>query len=240
MVESPDTARRTLIQSPDRGLFFGAAIAILAIVFTGFAPTYFLKFLAHTPPLPWLLQLHGAVMTAWFLLFFAQATLISRQRTDLHRRLGVIAAVLVVMMVTLGMIVVVHGAEREVHAHTKAAPFFLLLLAVDPFILLVFAALFASAVAMRRRPDVHKRLMLLATLDLSAVAIGRIPFPSFALFWVAYGLCLFVPAAVDTVRNRRLHPVFGWGAPLLLITLFLVWLLAVTPAWMRIAARLVG
>jgi hypothetical protein len=235
-----NTAPRTLIYSPDRRLFFGAAIAILVVVFAGFARSYFLKGLFGTPALPWLVQLHGAVMTSWFLLFFAQASLISNHRADLHRRLGGVGAVLAAVMVVLGMVVVLHAAAREVHAHTKDAPFFLMLLAVDPFILLVFAALVASAIAMRRRSDVHKRLMLLATLDLTAVAIGRLPFPNLALFWVAFGLWLFLPAAIDTVRNRRLHPVFGWGAPAILISSILVWILASTPAWQRIAQQFVS
>jgi hypothetical protein len=144
-------------------------------------------------------------------------------------------------MVVLGIVVVVVAAAREVHAHTQDAPFFLMLLAADPFTLLVFAALVATAIAMRhRRGDVHKRLMLLATLSLTSVAIGRFPFPSFAYFWLAYGLCLFVPVVIDTVRNRRLHPVFGWGAPSLLLSLYLVWRLGLTPTWMRIAERLVS
>lgn len=241
MIESLNISPDTLRRSPDRRLFVAAAIGALVIVFAGFARTYFLKHLFDTPPLPWLVQLHGAVMTSWFLLFFAQTSLVARHRADLHRRLGSVGAVLVVLMVILGMVVVVSAAAREVHAHTKDAPFVLMLLAVDPFTLVVFAALIATAIAMRhRRGDVHKRLMLLGTLSLTSVAIGRLPFPSFAYFWLAYGLCLFVPVIVDTVRNRRLHPVFGWGAPSLLLSLFLVWRLALTPTWMHIAQRLVS
>lgn len=237
----PDASSYSLRRSADRQLFVGGAIGALVIVFAGFARSYFLKFLYDTAALPWLVQLHGAMMTSWFLLFFVQASLIAKHRADLHRRLGGIGAVLAAVMVVLGLIVVLHAAAREVHAHSKHAPFFLMLLAVDPFILLVFAALVASAIAMRqRRPDVHKRLMLLATLSLTPVAIGRLPLPSLVLFWLIYGLSLSVPAIVDTVRNRRLHPVFGWGAPLLIVSLGLVWRLALTPAWMRFAERLVN
>jgi hypothetical protein len=241
MIELIDSNPYALRRSADRRLFIGASIGALVIVFAGFARTYFLKFLFDTAPLPWLVQLHGAVMTTWFLLFFAQTTLVARDRADLHRRLGGVGAVLVVVMLALGMVVVVSAAAREVHAHAQDAPFFLMLLAVDPFTLVVFAALIATAIAMRnRRGDVHKRLMLLGTLSLTAVAIGRFPLPSFAYFWLLYGLCLAVPVVIDTVRNRRLHPVFGWGAPSLLLSLFLVWRLALTPTWMRIAERLVS
>ncbi len=241
MIESPTTNSYSLPHPPDRRLFVGAAIGTLVVVFAGFARTYFVKFLYHTPALPWLVHLHGAVMTCWFLLFFAQTSLIARHRTDLHRRLGTVGAVLLVVMVVLGMIVIASAAAREVHAHARDAPFFLMLLALDPFILLVFAALTASAFAMRnRRSDIHKRLMLLGTLSLTPVAIGRLLSPAEALFWLAYGSCLFFPAIIDTVRNRRLHPAFGWAAPSLFVSLYVAWQLALTPAWMRFAERLVS
>lgn len=241
MTELPYANARLIRLAPDRRLFVGGAIAILVIVFVGFARTYFLKFWYDTPALPWLVHVHGAVMTSWFLLFFAQTCLIARHRTDLHRRLGVIGAALAVVMVVLGMVVVTHAAAREVHAHAKDAPFFLMLLALDPFILLTFAALAASAIAMRnRRGDLHKRLMLLATLSLTLVAIGRLPFPSEAFGWLVYALCLFVPVIIDTVRNHRLHPAFGWGAPAVFVSLYLVRQLATTPAWIHFAQRLVS
>lgn len=241
MIESPTTNSYSVPRPPDRRLFVGAAIGTLVVVVAGFARTYFLKLLYQTPALPWLVHLHGAVMTSWFLLFCVQTCLIARHRTDLHRRLGIVGAALVVVMVVLGMIVVTHAAAREVHAHTKDAPFFLMLLALDPFMLLVFAALATGAIAMRnRRSDVHKRLMLLATLSLTLFAIGRLPFPSEALAWLIYAVCLFVPVIIDTVRNHRLHPAFGWGAPAVFVSLYLVRQLAVTPTWIHFAERLVS
>lgn len=206
MIELPATNSYSLPRPPDRRFFVGAAIGALVVVFAGFARTYFLKFVYHTPALPLLVHLHGAVMTSWFLLFFAQTLLIARNRADLHRRLGKVGAVLVAVMVVLGMIVVARAAAREVTTHAKDAPFF---------------------------------LMLLGTISLTPFAIGRLLPPTELLFWLVYGLCLFVPATVDTVRNRRLHPVFGWGAPSLILSLYVVWRLGLTPAWMRLAERLV-
>lgn len=47
-----------------------------------------------------LLHAHGFVMTAWFLLFGAQTWLVEAHRIDLHRRLGVLGAILSVMTTT--------------------------------------------------------------------------------------------------------------------------------------------
>jgi len=77
--------------------------------------------------------------------------------------------------------------------------------------------------------------MLLGTISLTPFPIGRLLLPAEPLFWLVYGLCLFVPATVDTVRHRRLHPVFGCGTPSLVLSLDVVWRLALTPAWMRFA-----
>jgi len=72
------------------GWFFtGMALAVVATVAAGFAPTYYLKPLVTSPALPPLIHLHGALFTAWVLLFLAQTSLVAAKRTDLHKRLGI-------------------------------------------------------------------------------------------------------------------------------------------------------
>ena len=225
----------------DRYLFVGAALGIALVVFAGFARTYYLKALFGTPALPWLLHVHGVVMSSWIVLFFAQAFLIEKHRVDLHRRLGMVGAVLAVVIVVLGMFLITHAAAREVRAHSQRMHGFLALLALDPSVLLVFATMVASAIALRHsRSDWHKRLMLLATLSLTTVAISRLPFPSVTWFWIVWALLLIVPLAIDTMHHRRLHPVFGWGAPFLFVSLHAVFTFAHTPAWQHFAERLVS
>jgi hypothetical protein len=79
----------------------------------GFARTYYLKFAFGTPALPWLLHVHGALMTSWFALFFVQVNLIAARRVVLHRRLGVAGAVLAGLIVVVGIAVALHGAARD-------------------------------------------------------------------------------------------------------------------------------
>jgi hypothetical protein len=69
------------------------ALASALTVFTGFARTYYLRSVFDGPAVPTpLVHLHGAVFTAWILVFVAQTSLVAARRTDLHRRLGVVAA----------------------------------------------------------------------------------------------------------------------------------------------------
>ena len=76
----------------DRWFFTGMATVVVAIVVAGFTPTYYLKPLFATPALPLSIHIHGALFTAWVLLFVGQTSLVAANRTDLHRRLGVVAA----------------------------------------------------------------------------------------------------------------------------------------------------
>ena len=78
------------------------------------------------------------------------------------------------------------------------------------------------------------------TPDGTTFAIGRLPFPSEAIAWLVYAICLAVPVIIDTARNHRLHPVFGWGAPAVFVSLYLVRQLATTRAWMHFAQQLVS
>jgi hypothetical protein len=72
------------------------------LVLIGFTRTFYARALFELPPLPTTLQLHGAVFTAWFLLFVVQARLIATHRMRAHMTLGIVGALLAVLVVTIG------------------------------------------------------------------------------------------------------------------------------------------
>ncbi len=107
----------------------------------------------------------------------------------------------------------------------------------------VFATLVGVALWKRRRSAVHKRLMLLATVSILTPAIARIPviedggLPVFVGFTI---LAVLLCIGVDTWRNRRLHPAFGWGGAFVIISEpFRIWL-AGTSTWNQIATWLIS
>jgi hypothetical protein len=112
--------------------------------------------------------------------------------------------------------------------------------------MLVFAILIGTALYFRRgRLDIHKRLMLLAAVNLMAPAIARIPLSFIAnggplAFFGLTDLCILTCVAVDTIRNRRLHPAFLWGTLFVILAQPLRLMLAGTDVWLRFAAALVG
>lgn len=104
-------------------------------------------------------------MTLWFVLFGVQAWLISVQRMRLHRQLGVFGVGLAVLMVAVTATVVIMAARRGFTAFPETVkwPGFLLL---NLGIVLTFAVMFFSAIWLRARRAVHKRLMVLASLTI--------------------------------------------------------------------------
>jgi hypothetical protein len=235
----------------DRFYLWGA-FAAFAVVVAGFARTYYLKVLFGTPALPWLLHLHGALMTSWFVLFFVQTSLIAAHRVALHKRLGIFGAVLAGLILIVGAAVALHAAVRDMILPTSAGPPPLSVLGFFLFVLLVFAILVGTALLLRRRRDWHKRLMLLSCVILTGPGLSRIPFEQVpVLAFLRTGgpgglfdlvlLLVYASIAWDTVRHRRLHPAFVFGALLIAaVDLPFIWNFLTSPTWTHFAAWLVS
>ena len=225
----------------DRRLYIWAAFVIPIIVIIGFARTYYLKGLFGTPPLPSLLvELHGVVMTSWVILFITQIWLVAARRTKMHQRLGVIGAILAAVVVVVGTVTAISAAARG----SSPGPSPLQFLVIPLGDMFVFAILVGTALYFRRRMYIHKRLMLLAGLNLLTPAIARIPLHFIEVggpvaFFGLTDLCLLGFIAFDTFRHRRLHPVFVWGTLLIVVSQPLRVMLANTGIWLRFANWLV-
>ena len=227
----------------DRRLYIWFAVFMPVIVLLGFARTYYLKGFFGNPPLPGLLvHLHGLVMTSWVVLFVTQVSLVATGRTRTHQRLGVLGAILAVLIVVVGVLTGIAGAARG--ASPGPPPLRFLVIPLGD--MLVFAILVGTALYFRRgRLDIHKRLMLLAAVNLLAPAIARIPLQFIAAggalaFFGLTDLILLACVGFDTIRNRRLHPAFLWGMLFIIAFQPLRLMLAGTDVWMRFATMLVG
>jgi hypothetical protein len=225
--------------SRDRRFYLWAAIAAAVIVLTGFARTYYLKGLFGSPALSGLVHLHGLVMTFWVLLFIAQTRLVAVRRTDLHRRFGVLGGLLAGLVLVMGTITAIAAAKRG----GEGPPPPLVFLAVPLGDMLVFAGFVGAGFSYRRRPDIHKRFMLLSCGAFLTAAIARIPLTFIEtggplIFFGLTDLCLLACVAIDTLKHRRLHPVFGWGVLLLIASQPLRLMLSETQLWLRFAAWL--
>jgi hypothetical protein len=243
MATTPNFNRRI----SDRPLYLLAAVIVPLIVLAGFARTYYLKGFFATPALPSLfVHVHGIVMTAWIVLFIVQVTLVAKRRTKLHQRLGVLGGVLAALVFIVGILTALYAAARVINTPNvdTAGPPPLAFLIVPLGDMVVFAILIGAALYYRKRLDVHKRLMLLAAMNILVPAIARIPLNFITnggplVFFGLADLCLLGFVAFDTVRHRRLHPAFLWGSLLIIVFQPLRILVAGTNAWISFAAALV-
>ena len=226
----------------DRWFYIGMSIALVITVFAGFSRTYYLRPYFTPAPLMPLLHLHGFVFTSWLVLFVTQTTLVATHRTDIHRRLGVAGGVIAVLMVLLGVTTALIRANQGATPLPGVSPLsFLVVPLGDMF---VFPILVGAGFYYRRRPDVHKRLMLLATVSILAAAIARLPFaimqagpPAF------FGLTdVFVVACVlyDLITLRRIHRATAVGGLFIIASQPLRLMLGGTHAWLSFAGWLVN
>lgn len=201
--------------------YLGYAFFGLVVIGFGFGITYVAPMIRRSFSAPWFVHLHGAFALGWVLLLIAQAQLVRGRRTPLHRRLGVVAIPLAVLIWLSGVATAVWAAERDFSPQGSAATSSL----AGTFSgLMVYLLLVMAAVALRRRPDWHKRLIVLATIQLLWPAFFRlrhwmpsIPNPD---VWFAFVMAyspIVIAAVRDRVRWGRIHPVWlFWGPAVVL------------------------
>lgn len=230
----------------DRLFYSGFAIAMALTVFGGFARTYYGPLLVGGPratlsggPLTPVVQTHALLFTAWVLLFIAQTALVAARRVAVHRRLGIVGAILAAGMVVAGVLTAIAAAARG-SAPVGANP--VEFMAVPLFDMVLFSGFIVAALVQRRQKETHKRLMLLAYVSLIAAATARLPGllalgpPAF------FGLAmLFVIAGVvyDFVSRGRVHPVYWWGGGVLLVSVPLRLAISTTAVWRWFAEMLI-
>ncbi len=211
--------------------FLYVSYVLLVIVLVGFSPTFYLRAFFDVPAIPSYVYAHGVAMTAWFIWFCVQTTAVNRGRIALHRRLGTIG-------ITLGGFVLISGAATALGLAPRLLEKYGNIDADIPRIagifwgnvagLIAFAGFLTAAFLYRQRPEIHKRLMLLASIGISLQAIGRIAkFPmidaSEGPFAFAGLLILLVVLAIfDKTHNESVLRVTVLGSCGLLSILILL------------------
>ncbi|HEX5049985.1 MAG TPA: hypothetical protein VFX89_22920, partial [Gammaproteobacteria bacterium] len=203
-------------------LYMGLALMITAIVFAGFSPSFYGTFVQGASH-PWIIHVHAAVYVGWLALLIAQATLAARGQIAVHRKVGNFGVAYGALVWVLGLIVAVAMPVINVHSgawSTERAETFL---AVPLGDMVLFGSFFGAAIAYRGKPDIHKRLIVLAAVAVMFAAIGRAftaagmlvgdpaafpgRLPRLALWYSP----VLVAMAHDLVTKRRIHPVYWIG-----------------------------
>lgn len=210
-----------------RSFYLMMSLILTGIVLLGFSHTVPSDLAA--PGFPAVLWLHAGVFGAWVLLFMVQPTLALRGSLALHRWLGWLGLALGCCMVVLGAVAVLlalwAGQTPPFYPHA----FFL----VRGFVgLALFAGLLAAGIALRRKADWHKRLMLCASIPVIIPALERaMPIPLMGAAWplavdAAADLLVSAGPVTDFIVGRRVHPAYLAGVGAIIGSQLLVYLLS--------------
>lgn len=239
----------TVAEKPDRHdaerRFFGRmALAIIVIVFIGFAPSFYLfQTVSYPRPNPQLTTtslLHGLVFTAWLALFYTQTRLVAAKRLDVHRRLGIWGFVLALAILPVTYLTSVRAIPRDTHPPIIDA---LGWSAVPLLALPAMAFLFFMGWRSRKQPQAHKRFMLIATLAMLEPGLARWPIfpPTMTGHFVsnAIAFCFVIPLLLwDRKTLGKLHWATKVGFVALAFGYFARFFVWNTEAWRNFAAML--
>jgi hypothetical protein len=223
-----------------RVFFLGFAALALIIVVVGFTRTFIVPFVSGRFHAPSLVYIHGGLFFTWALLFVGQSLLARKGRLSLHKTLGWVGGLLAAAMIVFGLVVSLWRTNRELRAgQGDAAIAFLFGLCLD---MVLFGALVSFGILARRRPDTHKRLMLLATITLLGAPLARIFIPHFDDPGIPAGIATAVLisalAVYDWMSRGRLHGVTLWGGLVVLIEQALLPRFGDNPIWLAVGAWL--
>jgi len=236
----------------ERYFYSIATVLLLGLTVVGFQLFYF-HGMAYpgrplTPPIKTLIIMHGVAMSLWMLLAIIQPLLIAGGNRRAHMALGKIMTVIAVVLVVLGLKLGI--------AACKTAPPDLMFgpltpkqfMSVPVLVIVLFALFVATGVLMRKRPDIHKPIMFLASLAAVAAAIARMDFlnhlyrgtvwqklfSDFFFTLVIGGVFLIAKCVVF----RKFDRWFAAGFAVMVVWFWMVAQIATTPTWDAIASLL--
>lgn len=232
--------------SAERRFYSRMALFMVAVIFVGFAPSFYLRGLVHyprpNPTLPPHVMVHGLVFSAWLLLFVMQTQLVAAGRREVHMRLGAASFVLAAALIPLMYLTAVWQVARS-----NQAPF------TDPlnWTIVPLAGIIPTAIMLwlgwsrRREAQWHKRAMLCSALMIMEPGIGRIPLgpPMLAVHVVGMllTLAMFIPLILwDRRTIGHWHPATRLGFGMLAGSMAFTTVMLATGAWAPIAAHLPG
>ena len=249
-----------------RYFYVWMAVACMVIAVLGFMPSYFVPMAKGTFQGEPIIHIHGLILFSWLVFFFVQSLLVARGKALAHRTWGVLGVSIYTAMVFIIMAVV---SMRIAQASLPGQPAGLAhdmrafewvsvsgqVIGIPTFVL---------AIVYVKRPEIHKRLMLMVTTSGMGAPIARwflfflapaanphappwpagLPHVGAPPVFVAIlpalvaDLLLVIAILYDWRTRGRPHPVYLWGGGVGLVFLATLEPVADSPAWQWVAAAL--
>ncbi|MGH9615953.1 MAG: hypothetical protein ACRD28_04355 [Acidobacteriaceae bacterium] len=218
--------------------YFCMSLLIAAVVIYGFSHTVDQNLIHATPPRPWILWAHGIVFSGWLAFFIFQSALVRTHHVKVHKLTGWFGVVLGVLIPVLGILtaIIMH---RFIFSHFHAAAVALppngannTFFSIQTSDILLFTVFFWLAIVWRKKPEFHRRLVLVATIALTSAGFGRWPMISHHWFYAAVDALILLGIARDVIVTRRIHIVYRYALPAFVICqIFAVQIWLRQPAW---------
>jgi hypothetical protein len=242
MATTPDViaGARAVERDADATFFARLSLAIALFIVFGFAQ-FAGRGMVDLARVPWTTHAHAVAMLAWLGLAVAQPRLVAAGAMAHHRTLGWASVALLGAVVVLGSTAGVNSLRNGTVPPFFSPPFFLALVHVG---LASLVAMVAWAIALRRRTDWHRRLMIGALVMIMEPALGRLlPMPLIAPWgtWAALAFQLGALAflwAHDRRTLGRVHPATIACALAVVVNHILIESLAYAPPVVRLAASI--
>jgi hypothetical protein len=199
----------------DKYFYFAMSLLFPVIVVSGFSRTVNENLFHPAIPRPLILSFHAAVFSGWVVFFVFQSVLVRTRNVKWHRLCGWFGAALGAAMVPLGTATaIVMGRFDTYRLHqTDAEPF----LIIPFFDIAAFGTLLTLAVVWRKRPELHRRLLFIATCLLLDAPLDRFDFLfDHNLSFLCLDLVIGLGLVRDLLVNPRIHRVYLIALPALI------------------------
>lgn len=225
----------------NRYFYLAASLLIAGIVVWGFSHTINDNLFHPSVPRPLILWFHGAAFSGWVAFFIFQSALVRTHNVKWHRFFGWFGAGLGTAMVVLGFTTaVIMGRFDTYRLHEPGSDGFLI---VPFFDMVAFGTCLALAIAWRKKSELHRRLIFIATCGLLDAAFGRVDYiyNHGLFFWCLDGVIL-LGVLRDLFVTRRVHKVYLYALPpLIAVQAFVTYTWMSSSAWwVRIAHGILG
>jgi len=223
-----------------RKFYVVLAVLMLLLIFVGFWPSYYGPLMQGAAEAPLLLHVHGVIYIGWMALLILQVTLAARGQIRTHRAVGNFGIGYGVLVWIVGVIVSFMAPAFNVNSGEWTVDQAAAFMPIPLGDMVLFGGFFLAAVLYRGQPELHKRLMLLATMAILFAAAFRlqnagVSRPAAIVVW-------YVPLAImmvyDLVQRGRIHVLYWIGAVVMGIALLRM-PFGETETWLRIGRPIV-
>ncbi|MEX1117719.1 MAG: hypothetical protein WEB60_02900 [Terrimicrobiaceae bacterium] len=236
----------------ERYFYSIASILLLGLTMAGFQLFYF-----HgqaypgrplTPQTKHLVVIHAVAMSLWMVISVIQPFLVASGNRRKHMALGRIAAFIAVALVVLGLLLAIAACKVAPPGLMYGALTPRQFMAVPVLNIVMFALFVAAGVFWRKRTEIHKPVMFVATLTAVAAAISRTDFFNHlyadTVWEKIFGVFVFSVViaglffAAKCIVFRRFDFWFAVSCGMMAIGFLIIAQIAPTPAWDAIAGFL--